>query len=100
MTRSTSIRPDTKVLDLAFNEVLENLSRNGILVYLRIVAASAVHGRRLNVTSLGLMPKAGRSASNLVFRALDQLVEAKLIKVTYKFGPHGGVLDRTVDLLG
>ncbi len=92
------IGPKTSIVQLAQSDLLDQLNGNGIVVYLRLVAASAKHGRKFSIGNEELLPH--RKTGNVsVRRSLDELEKAKLVKVHYELGDHGGVASRTIELL-
>lgn len=72
------IKPSTTVVDLAMSKLLDELSGNELVVYLRLVALTAREGSTLRVANRDLHP-VQRSAT----RALDTLASRGLVRLTY-----------------
>lgn len=70
------ISPHTKVRDLASNPLLDDLTHSAILVWLRVVAATATQGSHVRITNVDLH-KVPRTAQ----RALVELSAKCLLRV-------------------
>jgi hypothetical protein len=86
------LRPDTRVVDLARSPLLDDLNHNALVVYIRLVAASAKQGRRVRVRNRDLLVDQ-RGA----IRAIRELERAKLVRTSIAMTEHG--TERTVELV-
>lgn len=87
------LRPDTKLIDLAKSELLDTLNKRALVLYIKLVAETAKQGRKVRLANedAGGHPSAVRTA-------LDELVEAQLVKLHYT--KHNGlIIDRIIEVL-
>jgi hypothetical protein len=88
----SKFRPDTRVVDLAASPLLEALNHNALVVYIRLVAASARQGPRMKIRNRDLL-----SDQRGAIRGLRELERAKLVRTRLVTTEHG--TERTVELV-
>lgn len=87
------LRPDSRIVDLAVFAPIDTLNRHALVTYIKLVAAAAKRGRKMRIQSHEL----GKHAKT-VRVALQELEEAKLIKIDYGV-TEGGAVDRVIEVL-
>lgn len=92
VTKSFRIKPETQVVELAKSELLERLNQSALIVYLRLIAASATRGRSFVIKNSKLHTQV-RAAR----RALVELEQARLVRMTFTLTEDGPV--RTIEIL-
>lgn len=80
-----AITPDTRLATLARHPILDALSGPELVVYLRLVAATASQGDRVKALNLEL-----HHTARTAIRALQALAEMGLVKLTYDDGGRSG----------
>lgn len=86
------LKPDTTIEALAASPLLDDLGTSALIVYLRLVAASAKQGRKFQISNRKLH-KVPRTAA----RVIRELEHHKLVQVHFDRTDDGML--RTVELL-
>ena len=84
-------KPTTTVVDIARSTLLDDLGHSALVVYLRLVAASAEQGKHMTIKNRHLHRNPRTAAA-----VMGELKKAKLVRVTFKDTDDGRV--RVVEL--